>query len=102
MDILWRWRRREGLPPLKLSFVDIDDIITLKRSYVKALKSHHVNGEDVTKDRYAAPLYHYAFLAMNKIIFIDSSDLIFVSDVKDLFDQFYSIDDEANAVFTDH
>ena len=101
MDTAWRWRRRKGLPPIQFSFVDIEDILDENRSFVEALKKQNVNGEDATKDKYAAdlfyigPLYHLAFSSIDKIIFIDSTDLLFVSDVKDLQDQFANIGDQA-------
>ena len=94
----WKWRRRKGLPPLKFSYVDIDDILDVNRNFVKALKK---NGENAKKDKYAAdlffisPLYHRAFLAIDRLIFLDSTDLVLVSDIGDLQDQFENIVDDA-------
>jgi hypothetical protein len=101
LDQSWRWRRRKGLPTIKVSFVDIDNILVNNIDLVNALKKYNINGEDATKEKYAAdlfyiaPLYHLAFQSMDKLIFIDSSDLVFVSDVQDLQGQFVNIVDEA-------
>ena len=102
VDMHWAWRRKKGLAAIRFSFVNIDDIIEINGEFIAALKRHKVIGDDVvTKDKYAAdlfyvaPLYHLAFLGMDKIIFIDSSDLIFATDVKDLQELFENIGDEA-------
>ena len=95
------WSRRRALPPIRFSFVDIEDVIGSNRGFVDALKRQSINGEDVTKDKYAsdlfyiAPLYHLAFLAMDRIIFLDSTDLLFMSDVKDLDDLYRDMDSDA-------
>ena len=97
----WRWRRRKALPAIKISFVDIDDVINVNRDFVDALKKQNINNEDVTKDKYSsdlfyiAPLYHLAFLAMDRIIFLDSTDLLFMSDIKDLELEFDNFDTKA-------
>ena len=97
----WRWRRIKALPRLSFSFVDADEILNIDRKFVSALKNQNLNDKDVSKDKYAAdlfyiaPLYHRAFQAMDKIIIMDSTDIIIVSDIKDLNDEFDNLEDDA-------
>ena len=101
LNQFWDWRRRKGIPPLRFSFVNIDDITNINTEFVAALKNHNIQGNDAAEEKYAAdlfyvaPLYHLAFLSMEKMIFIDSTDLVFLSDVKDLEEQFVNMEDEA-------
>eukprot|EP00090_Calanus_glacialis_P016733 TRINITY_DN26183_c0_g1_i1.p1 TRINITY_DN26183_c0_g1~~TRINITY_DN26183_c0_g1_i1.p1 ORF type:complete len:433 (-),score=76.24 TRINITY_DN26183_c0_g1_i1:15-1313(-) len=101
LDQSWRWRRKKGLPLLAFSFVDTEDILDIDRDFVAALKKQNLNGNDATKDKYAAdlfyiaPLYHKAFQAIDRMIFMDSTDLVIVSDIKDLQDRFDNIEDDA-------
>ena len=89
----WRWSRLRGLPVIKTSYVDVEDVVKKHQPFVNVLKKYS-SGMDDTKNKYAndlfyiAPLYHLTFPNLDKVIMIDFSDLIFQDDIKLLNDQF--------------
>ena len=98
----WRWRRMKGVPLIRIDYVDSEKIIEKNYDFVKALKANTVQAKDhkgQKEDKYSAdlfyiaPTYHLAFLALEKMIVIDISDLEFHEDVKVLNDQFKNMSD---------
>ena len=89
----WRWRRMKGIPKLQISFADCEEIVKLEKSFFLAMKRNSQQGNSTggsyTEDLfYIAPVYHRAFPGLDKIIFLDSKDLEFTSDIKLLHNQF--------------
>ena len=93
----WRWRRRKGLPMIKVQYVDSEMIIKKNREFVNSLKGSTAQSSDhksVLEDRYSAdlfymaPIYHLAFTGMNKLVMLDCTDLEFHADISDLSQQF--------------
>ena len=87
----WRWRRMKEFPVVKVSYVDLNHIVGLNKPFSKALKSLSklATSEKYTKDLfYIAPMYHGAFLKLDKLIYLDCSDIEFFDDVRLLVDQF--------------
>ena len=93
----WRWKRLRGMPKITISFADCEEIVSLERSFFNAMKKNSQQGNSSTGSYtedlfYIAPIYHKAFTNIDKIIFLDSKDLEFVSDIKLLHDQFKLMD----------
>ena len=99
----WKWKKRKVFPVIKISFVDIEKIIEKDRPFFTALKnSSMIQQSKYTADLfYIAPLYHKAFTSLDRIIFIDSSDLEFFDDVLLLQEQFEKMDEELLGVGLD-
>ena len=91
--ITTQWRRFKGMPRLKVSFVDVNDIIQSDVMFFEAMKNNSIQGNDPTASYteslfYIAPVYHKAFTGLKQIIFLDSKDLEFRSDIGLLQQQF--------------
>ena len=90
----WRWRRNKGFPLIEFSFIDADTILKPNEPLVKILKENSIQLKFGLKDKYVSdfyylgPLYHLAFKHIKRIIFLDASDLLFISDIKILHEQF--------------
>ena len=72
-------------------------ILNLNRPFVETLKEKSLQYKFGRKDKYAAdfyyvgPFYHLAFKNVKRIIFLDATDLLFLSDIKllnEMFDNF--------------
>ena len=87
----WKWKKFRGFPKLKITFVDIEDILQINKPFLKALKN---NGVGKSSTKYAAdlfyitPLFHLAFSSFDKIILLDSTDLEFYCNINLLAKQF--------------
>ena len=88
------------MPLIRINYVDSEKIIEKNYDFVKTLKATTVQAKDHKngqKDKYSAdlfyiaPMYHLAFLALDKMIVIDASDLEFHEDVKVLNDEFTKV-----------
>eukprot|EP00090_Calanus_glacialis_P000937 TRINITY_DN10676_c0_g1_i1.p1 TRINITY_DN10676_c0_g1~~TRINITY_DN10676_c0_g1_i1.p1 ORF type:complete len:414 (+),score=84.46 TRINITY_DN10676_c0_g1_i1:41-1282(+) len=93
----WRWRRLRGIPKIMVSFADCEEIVNLEKAFFTAMKRNSQQGNSrdgsYTEDLfYIAPIYHRAFTGLDRIIFLDSKDLEFFSDIKLLEDQFNLMD----------
>ena len=89
----WRWRRIRGIPQIRISFADCEEIVNLDKTFFAAMKRNSEQGNSrggsYTEDLfYIAPIYHRAFTGLDRIIFLDSKDLEFYSDIKLLETQF--------------
>ena len=88
------------LPKLRFSFVDMEDIKNLDKTFVDALKrnTEAKDGEKIDKYSadlfYIAPLFYKAFSNLDKMIFLDATDLDFFDSIKHLEKQFDNIDKE--------
>ena len=94
----WRWRRIRGIPQIRISFADCEEIVNLDKPFFTAMKRNSLQGNSsggsYTEDLfYIAPIYHRAFTGLDRIIFLDCKDLEFISDIKLLEDQFKFIGD---------
>ena len=93
-------RNKVWLPKLRFSFVDMEDVKKLDESFVEALKrnTEAKDGEKVDKYSadlfYIAPLYFKAFSNLDRMIFLDVTDLDFFDGIKHLQNQFDNIDKE--------
>ena len=105
-DQHWRWRKFRGFPKVKISFVDIQNIISLSPAFINALRKNTAS-KDPIKDKYVndlfyiAPMYHGAFMKLKKLIFLDSTDLEFFNDILLLEDQFDSMENKLIGVGLD-
>ena len=91
--ITTEWRRLKGMPRLKVSFVDVKDIIQTDVMFFEAMKNNSLqanipNASYTESLFYIAPIYHKAFTGLKRIIFLDSKDLEFRSDIGLLEQQF--------------
>ena len=91
--ITTEWRRLKGMPRLKVSFVDVNDIIQTDVMFFEAMKNNSLqanipNASYTESLFYIAPIYHKAFTGLKRIIFLDSKDLEFRSDIGLLEQQF--------------
>ena len=87
------WRRMKGMPRLRVSFVDVNDIIQTDVMFFEAMKNNSLqanipNASYTESLFYIAPIYHKAFTGLKRIIFLDSKDLEFRSDIGLLEKQF--------------
>ena len=88
-----RWSRIKGIPIIRTSYVDLGEVVTKNQDFVQALKKHS-DGMNDHKNKYAndlfyiAPLYHRTFPQLEKLLVIDCSDLMFLDDIKKVFDEF--------------
>ena len=91
----WRWRRMKEFPVVKVSYADINHIVGLNKPFSKSMKnvSKLATSGKYSKDLfYIAPMYHGAFLKLDKLIYLDASDIEFFDDVNLLVDQFSKMD----------
>ena len=89
----WRWRRMRGIPRIQISFADCEEIVSLEKDFFGSMKRNSQQGDSrggsYTEDLfYIAPVYHRAFTHLDRIIFLDSKDLQFTSDISLLQQQF--------------
>ena len=87
-----KWSRFRGLPKIKFSFVDCEAITKVDEEFFTAMRNNSKQGFSVagsyTEDLfYIAPIYHKAFPNLTRIIFLDSKDLEFRSDIRLLDEQ---------------
>ena len=93
-------QKKIRLPKLRFSFVDMEDIKKLDEPFVDALKrnTEAKDGEKIDKYSadlfYIAPLYFKAFSNLERMIFLDVTDLDFFDSIKHLQKQFDNIDNE--------
>lgn len=103
----WRKKRLKGVPVIKISFVDLNSIKQIDEQFIRALKLNTQEKDDETIDKYSSdlfyigPLYHRAFVKLDRLIFIDTTDIHFFEDIKVLDDQFDKIGDEIMGVGLD-
>ena len=98
--ITTRWSRARAVPRVTWTFVDCEIIVSRERDFFTAMKRASRQGlggggsysEDLF---YIAPIYHKAFASLDRIIFLDSKDLEFRSDIKLLQDQFAEMSEDA-------
>ena len=95
-----KWRKIRAIPNIKLSYVDCEEITEINSEFFTAMKNNSQQGysqkQSYTEDLfYIAPIYHKAFSSLDRIIFIDSKDLEFRSDIKLLEKQFDQMPSEA-------
>jgi len=106
-DRHWRWRKFRGLPNIKISFVDIQNIVNLSPAFINALRKNTATPLNPIKVKYVndlfyiAPMYHGAFSKLKKLIFLDSTDLEFFNDIQLLEDQFDNMENELIGVGLD-
>ena len=103
--VIWNGGRSKiRLPKLRFSFVDMEDIRKLDEPFVNALKRNTEAKDGETVDKYAAdlfyiaPLYFKAFRSLDRMIFLDITDLDFFDSIRHLQKQFDKIDQEWMAV----
>lgn len=87
----WRWRRMRQFPVVKVSYADINHIVGLNQPFTAAMKNvSKLNADEKYSDDlfYIAPMYHGAFLKLDKLIYLDCSDIVFFDDIKLLSEQF--------------
>ena len=95
-----RWSRVRAVPRVTWTFVDCEKIVSLERDFFTAMKRNSRQGlggggsysEDLF---YIAPIYHKAFVRLDRIIFLDSKDLEFRCDIQLLDDQFDAMSETA-------
>lgn len=93
-------RGKIRLPKLRFSFVDVEDIKKLDEPFVNALKrnTEAKDGEKIDKYSadlfYIAPLFYKSFSNLDRMIFLDATDLDFFDSIKHLQKQFDNIDKE--------
>ena len=93
----WRKSFLKGVPRLKFSFVKVSDVKSVNEPFVEALKANSEEKADEKVDKYSAdlfyiaPLYYKAFSSLNKLIFIDITDLEFFSNIRELYQEFYKM-----------
>ena len=94
-----RGRRKLRIPKIKLTFVDIVDVIAGNEDFIKEMKKNTDQGI-LTSDYnakyfhdlfYLGPVYHRKFINLEKIIFLDV-DLLFQVDILQLEKQFSKFD----------
>ena len=79
---------------MRFSFVATKTILELNQPFVESLKQNSQQFKFGLQDKYVSdfyyvgPLYHLAFKHIKRIIFLDGSDLLFISDIKILHQQF--------------
>ncbi|XP_023325652.1 uncharacterized protein LOC111699263 [Eurytemora carolleeae] len=101
----FRWRNKDRLPPLKFSLVDSEEILNLNPDFIQGLFD---NREPSTAEKnkysstlfYVAPLYHLAFKSLEKLLVIDSSDLEFLVDIAELYDEFNELEKDKKAIMS--
>ena len=91
--ITTNWRRQKGLPKMKFSLVDCEEIVKTHRDFFQAMRNNSqqqtLKEASYSQDLfYIAPIYHKIFSSLDKIIFLDSKDLEFRIDVAELEDEF--------------
>ena len=107
LQLSWRKKKMKGLPIIRVSFVDLKNIKKIDEPFIQALKSNTQEKDPETIDKYASdlfyigPLYHRAFAKLDKMIFIDATDLHFYDDIKLLNELFKNIKDQIMGVGLD-
>ena len=87
------------LPPLKITFVDLAEIVKLNPPFIEALKRNTQKKDVPSVDKYSSdlfyvgPLYYKAFEKLDKLLFIDITDLEFFADISELQDHFSATSD---------
>lgn len=96
------WRRVKSVPRMRFSFVDCEEIVKVNRPFFSAMKNESVQNQfsspeaSYTEDLfYIAPVYHQIFSNLDKIIFLDSKDLEFRSDIRELDEEFEKMGEDA-------
>ena len=87
----WRWRRMREFPVVKVSYVDIKHIVGLNRDFTASMKNvSKLSADEKYSDDlfYIAPMYHGAFIKLDKLIYLDCADIVFLNDIKLLAEQF--------------
>ena len=103
----WRWRNVKGVPPLKISLVDLEEIAKINYPFIEALKRNTEKKEDSSVDKYSSdlfyigPLYYKAFEKLDRLLFIDITDLDFFSDITELYDHFENTEEAIMGVGLD-
>ena len=103
----WRKKMIKGVPPIKITFTNVKDIKYLDQQFVDALKKNTEDKDDEKIDKYSSdlfyigPLYHKAFLKLDKLIFIDATDLQFYDDIGKLYAHYKNIKEEIMGVGVD-
>ena len=103
------WRRRgvKGVPPLKITFVNLKEIAKTNYPFIDALKRNTEKKEDPSVDKYSSdlfyigPLYYSAFEKLDRLLFIDITDLEFFADISSLYDMFSETGDAVMGVGLD-
>ena len=85
---------------MNILYVDVNNIIETDEMFFEAMKNISLQGNDPTASYseslfYIAPVYHKAFRGLKQIIFLDSKDLEFRSDVGLLHQQFQKMSPSA-------
>jgi len=100
-----RWFKTAALPTARFSLVDSAQIIEKNEDFINGMYDNR-EPDFKEKNRYSAkffliaPLYHLAFTALRQILFIDSSDLEFLIDIGELYDQFTEFEEEKEAIMS--
>jgi len=90
----FKWRGLKALQNINISFVNYEEIISGNREGVDTLKSLTWQIKDENADKYindlfyVGPFYHTAFTNIDKLLLLDSSDLDFRCDVKEVYEHF--------------
>lgn len=96
-----------GVPSLKITFVDLKEIINLNPPFIETLKRNTEKKDVPSVDKYSSdlfymgPLYYKAFEKLDKLLFIDITDLEFFADISELNDQFEDTSDKLMGVGLD-
>ena len=89
-------------PTLKISFVDIELIKDIDKPFIQTLKNGSQDKNKIDKYSadlfYIAPLYHRAFKNLDRLIFIDITDLHFYSDIAELAGEWRLLGEGGEAV----
>ncbi|XP_023325649.1 uncharacterized protein LOC111699261 isoform X2 [Eurytemora carolleeae] len=92
----FQWRKMPSLPPLYFSLVDSGEILKLNPGFNQGMKENLMPTDKTDKYRsdfyYIAPNYHKAFLSLDRAVFIDATDLEFTIDIKELYNEYYALD----------
>ena len=103
----WRKKMIKGVPPIKISFTNIEDIKNLNYHFIDALKRNTEAKDDEKVDKYSSdlfyigPLYYKAFIKLDKLIFLDATDLEFYDDISKLYALYNNIKEELMGVAVD-
>lgn len=100
-------RQSSRVPPLKITFVDLEEIIKVNPPFIETLKRNTEKKDVPSVDKYSSdlfyvgPLYYKAFEKLDKLLFIDITDLEFFADITELQDQFPATSDKLMGVGLD-
>ena len=99
--------QRPRLPALKITFVDLKEIIKVNPPFIETLKRNTEKKDVPSVDKYSSdlfyvgPLYYKAFEKLDKLLFIDITDLEFFADISELYQHFESTTDKLLGVGLD-